>query len=89
MPDVRIPGPVITPPKAMAPALKSEPKPAPAESPPKPLEPPRPLPNLWLKEVLAQPALPPDWFSVLVYTMMAGRFKVQDLLNYVKRKVMA
>ena len=74
VPDVRIPGPVLTPPKAMAPALKSEPKPAPAESSPKPIEPPRPLPNLWLKEVLAQPALPPDWFSVLVYTMVAGRF---------------
>ena len=32
------------------------------------------MPNLWLKEILAQPALPPDWFSVLAYSKMAERF---------------
>ena len=32
------------------------------------------LPNAWLKEILAQPALPPDWFAVLTYSKMAERF---------------
>jgi hypothetical protein len=34
----------------------------------------RSLPNMWLKDVLAQPALPHDWFSVLTYTKLAERF---------------
>jgi hypothetical protein len=32
------------------------------------------LPNVWLKDILAQPALPYDWFSVLTYTKIAERF---------------
>jgi hypothetical protein len=32
------------------------------------------LPNVWLKEILGQPALPPDWFAVLTYTKLAERF---------------
>ena len=32
------------------------------------------MPNLWLKEILAQPALSHDWFAVLAYSKMAERF---------------
>jgi hypothetical protein len=32
------------------------------------------LTNMWLKEILAQPALPPEWFGVLTYTRIAERF---------------
>lgn len=42
--------------------------------PPKPAEPPTPLPNLWLQEILAQPALPPEWFTPLLYSKMALHF---------------
>jgi len=54
------------------------PKPAATAPPVKPVEPARPLPNLWLKDILAQPALPQEWFSVLVYTRMAERFGNSD-----------
>jgi hypothetical protein len=32
------------------------------------------LPNAWLQEILAQPALQHDWFACLVYRKMAERF---------------
>ena len=32
------------------------------------------LPNLWLKEILARPALRPDWFARLAYSKMATHF---------------
>jgi hypothetical protein len=44
----------------------AEPKPAPKENL-------RPLPNLWLKDVLAQPQLKHDWFACLVYAKLAER----------------
>jgi hypothetical protein len=51
---------------------------APKTSPAEPVYPPvgfvRSLPNMWLKEILAQPALPPDWFAVLTYSKLAERF---------------
>jgi len=31
-------------------------------------------PNLWLKGILAQPALPHDWFACLIYSKVAERF---------------
>jgi hypothetical protein len=41
---------------------------------PRPEEPPGALPNLWLKEILARPALRPDWFARLAYSKMATHF---------------
>jgi hypothetical protein len=40
------------------------------------------LPNAWLKEILAQPILPHDWFACLVYTKMAEHFGVSDEGQY-------
>ena len=34
----------------------------------------KPLPNLWLKSILAQPPIRYDWFDCLVYRMIAARF---------------
>ncbi len=39
-----------------------------------PVESEQPLPNLWLKEILSQPALQHDWFACLAYTKMAELF---------------
>ena len=45
-----------------------------AEPPYQPIGSLKSLPNIWLKEILAQPALAPDWFAVLTYSKMAERF---------------
>jgi hypothetical protein len=64
-----------------------EPKPLPPQPPPheraqkqaavepipKRVEAPRPLPNLWLSEILGRPALRQDWFANLVYSKIAER----------------
>ena len=74
VPEVRIPGPALPEPKAMARAPESAPKPALAVPGLKRVELVRPRPNLWLKEVLALPALTQDWFAVLAYSKTAEWF---------------
>ncbi len=49
-------------------------RPAPAEAAPKPVVPATPPPNLWLKDLLARPALEHDWFACLAYSKIAQRF---------------
>jgi len=61
-------------PGSSPPAFAGPPKAGPAPPAAVSLVRPGSLPNLWLKSVLAEPALPPDWFSVLTYTRMAERF---------------
>ncbi len=60
--------------KPLTPAPENAPKPAVAEPGFKPRALARPLPNVWLKEVLSQPALQHDWFACLAYRKMAERF---------------
>ncbi len=71
---VREPGPELA---ALQPAIPVAASP-PTIAPPKParirVEVAAPLPNLWVREILAQPALQYDWFSVLVYGRMAEWF---------------
>ncbi len=57
-----------------APAPESAPKPVVAAPEPKPVEVTTPPPNLWLKDVLTQPALQHDWFACLTYSKMAEWF---------------
>jgi hypothetical protein len=66
--------PVVMPPRA-----EFTPKIAPAGLPTTqpaagPESPPAALPNLWLTEILARPALRPDWFARLAYSRMAMHF---------------
>jgi len=68
------PGPRRTEPVPPPRPREYAPKPVATSPPLKPVESARQSPNLWLKPVLAQPALPPDWFSVLTYTKMAEWF---------------
>jgi hypothetical protein len=49
-------------------------QPAPVEHAAVPAVASRPLPNAWLKQILAQPALPHEWFACLTYTKLAQRF---------------
>ena len=58
----------------MLPAPDSAPKPAAAGTGLKPVEVATPLPNLWLAEVLAQPAHHHEWFACLAYRKMAEWF---------------
>ena len=76
LPEARAeqPAPGLAEPRPSPPVSASPPKPSVAESPYQPAGFLRSLPNLWLKEVLAQPALPPEWFGVLTYTKLAERF---------------
>jgi hypothetical protein len=53
---------------------ESVPKPPDHATPDQQPEPSKPLPNLWLENVLAQPELRHDWFACLVYSKMAERF---------------
>jgi hypothetical protein len=75
----------ISEPRLESPPVSPQPKPAPAALPraldalavEQPQQAPafvRALPNMWLKHILAQPALPHDWFAVLTYTKLAERF---------------
>ena len=70
------PGPGVTEAKPLPPPPPptSVPTPVVVESAPERVEAPRPLPNLWLSEILAQPALRQDWFANLVYSKIAERF---------------
>jgi hypothetical protein len=67
------PVPEVAQPKP-PPAPASTPKPSVAEHPTQPSVILRSLPNVWMKEILAQPSLPPEWFAVLTYTRIAERF---------------
>jgi len=74
LPEVREPAHGLTEPKPMTPAPESAPKPAVAEPGLKPVGLARSLPNLWLKEILAQPAHHHEWFACLTYRKMAEWF---------------
>ncbi len=54
--------------------LASGPIPEADQPAPKRAETSRPLPNLWLSKILAQPASPNDWFNRLAYGNLAERF---------------
>ncbi len=55
-------------------ALPAKPPPAAPAPPPAAVRETKPLPNLWLKPVLAQPPIRYDWFDCLVYRKIAERF---------------
>jgi len=59
-------------PAARGPAPAAEP--AGAGAPPAAPPPPKPLPNSWLAEVLAQPPIRHDWFACTMYGTLAKRF---------------
>ncbi len=61
---------------AEAPASVPEPPRAPEvpAAEPRPAEPAAPLPNLWVKELLARPSMRHDWFVSLVYSKIAEYF---------------
>jgi hypothetical protein len=73
---VRIPRPAPAPPIPEPPrlhVLPAEPPPAPAAV-PLPPAPPKPQPNTWMAELLAEPSLRYDWFSCLLYKQVAQYF---------------
>jgi hypothetical protein len=72
--EVRELGPGLAEPKPVMPALENASKPAMAEPLAKPVGLARSLPNLWLKEILAQPLYHHEWIAVLVYSKMAEWF---------------
>ncbi|MGA2867386.1 MAG: hypothetical protein ABSF95_23165 [Verrucomicrobiota bacterium] len=59
--------------EAAAPALATMEKPGTAPS-LKPVDKLKPLPNLWLEEILARQPIRHDWFACLAYSKMAARF---------------
>jgi hypothetical protein len=61
-------------PKPMPPARPTAPPTSAGHSDAHPIGAFRSLPNVWLKDILAEPALPQDWFAVLTYTRMAEHF---------------
>jgi hypothetical protein len=75
---VEQPGPAFAEPKPAPQVAAVPPKPSAAAFPVPPAGFLRSLPNMWLKEILAQPALPPDWFAVLTYSKLAERFGNSD-----------
>lgn len=69
--EVREPRAEPAAPKPMTPAPEVAPKVAVAEPGIKRVSLPKPLPNLWLKEILAQPPHHHEWFAALAYRKMA------------------
>jgi hypothetical protein len=76
LPQTQQPVPGITQEKTLPPQpqpIESAPKPTMTDLASKRVEAPRPLPNLWLSEILGRPALRQDWFANLVYSKIAER----------------
>jgi hypothetical protein len=69
-----LPGATDAKPPPPLPPTENAPKSAVVESAPVRVEAPRPLPNLWLSELLARPALRQDWSDNLIYSKLAERF---------------